>query len=145
MRFRDKLIRFMYGRYGHDKLATFMFVMYFVLYIVRIFLAFSNSKAAQITSLCILFLSFALLALIIFRFLSKNIYARQKENAVYLKVSKPVWEFFKRSFNRIRYIKKYRYRKCPHCKNFLRLPRKKGKHTVCCPCCKKNFDVNIVI
>ena len=145
MRFRDKLIRFMYGRYGYDKLSFFMFCVYFAVYIVRIFLAFSSSKTAQVISLTLLFLSFVLLGLIIFRFLSKNIYARQKENAVYLKLSKPVSEFFKRSFNRIRYIKTHRYRKCPHCKNFLRLPKKKGKHTVKCPCCSKNFDVNIVI
>ena len=145
MRFRDKLIKFMYGRYGYDKLSFFMFCMYFVICIVRMFLAFSSSKASQVISLTLLFLSFALLALIVFRVMSKNIYSRQKENAVYLKLSKPVFEFFKRSFNRIKYIKTHRYRKCPHCKNFLRLPRKKGRHTVKCPCCAKKFDVNIVI
>ncbi len=145
MRFRDKLIRFMYGRYGYDKLSFFMFCVYFSVFVVRMFLAFSSSKTVQIISLSLLFFSFALLALIIFRFLSKNIYARQRENAVYLKLSKPVGEFFKRTFNRVKYIKTHRYRKCPHCKSFLRLPRKKGKHTVLCPRCKKNFDVNIII
>lgn len=145
MRWRDKLIRFMYGRYGYDKLSFFMFCAYFAIFIIRTFLAFSSSSVIRVISLVLLFFSFALLALIIFRFLSKNIYARQRENAVYLRLSKPVKEFFKRTFNRIKYIKTHRYRKCPHCKIFLRLPRKKGKHTVKCPRCGKNFDVNIVI
>lgn len=145
MRFRDKLIRFMYGRYGYDKLSFFMFVMYFVLFFVRIILAFFSTKAAGIASLVILFLSTMLLVIITFRFFSRNISARRKENDLYLKLSRPVKDFFKRSFNRIRYVKKYRYRKCPHCKSFLRLPNKKGKHNVCCPRCKKDFDVNIII
>ena len=145
MRFRDKLIRFMYGRYGYDKLSFFMFCVYFLIFVIRTFLAFSSSKVTRVISLTLLFASFALLALIVFRFLSKNIYARQRENAMYLRISKPVSEFFKRSFNRVRYIKTHRYRKCPHCKIFLRLPRKKGKHTVKCPRCKQDFDVNIVI
>lgn len=145
VRFRDKLIRFMYGRYGYDKLSFFMFCLYFVLFFVRCVLAFFDSKAASVISLTVFFLSTALLFWIIFRFFSRNITARRKENEVYLKLSKPVAEFFKRSFNRIRYVKKYRYRKCPHCKSFLRLPKKKGKHNVCCPRCKKDFEVNILI
>jgi hypothetical protein len=30
---------------------------------------------------------------------------------------------------------------CPHCKANLRLPRKKGKHSVVCPRCKERFEV----
>ena len=111
MRWRDKLIRFMYGRYGYDKLSFFMFCAYFAIFIIRTFLAFSSSSVIRVISLVLLFLSFALLALIIFRFLSKNIYARQRENAVYLRLSKPVKEFFKRTFNRIKYIKTHGYPK----------------------------------
>ena len=33
------------------------------------------------------------------------------------------------------------YKKCIHCKTVLRLPLKKGVHTVKCPNCKKRFEV----
>ena len=67
MRWRDKLIRFMYGRYGYDKLSFFMFCAYFAIFIIRTFLAFSSSDVIRVISLVLLFFSFALLALIIFR------------------------------------------------------------------------------
>ncbi|MFR2916862.1 MAG: hypothetical protein ACLTKQ_08005 [Acutalibacteraceae bacterium] len=35
------------------------------------------------------------------------------------------------------------FKKCPGCKAVLRLPRKKGKHTVNCPHCHKNFTVHV--
>ena len=35
------------------------------------------------------------------------------------------------------------YKKCPHCRAQLRLPRKKGEHDVCCPRCKVTFSVKI--
>ena len=33
------------------------------------------------------------------------------------------------------------YKKCPKCKQKIRLPLKKGKHTVKCPNCGNRFDV----
>ena len=33
------------------------------------------------------------------------------------------------------------YKKCPKCKQKIRLPLKKGKHTVKCPNCGNSFDV----
>ena len=33
------------------------------------------------------------------------------------------------------------YKKCPKCKQKLRLPLKKGIHTVKCPNCKEKFEV----
>ena len=39
--------------------------------------------------------------------------------------------------------KTHRYRTCPHCKATVRLRYKKGNHTVCCPKCRKDFNVKI--
>ena len=33
------------------------------------------------------------------------------------------------------------YKKCPNCKQKIRLPLKKGKHTVKCPNCSYKFEV----
>ena len=35
-RFRDKLYRFMYGRYGTDELYNFLFVAFFVVWIIEL-------------------------------------------------------------------------------------------------------------
>ena len=74
----------------------------------------------------------------IFRMFSRNIAARQKENAAFLKMKNQVVFAFRRLFDR-----KHAYRTCPHCKAQLRLPRKKGVHTVGCPKCHRDFKVKI--
>ena len=35
------------------------------------------------------------------------------------------------------------YRRCPGCRVTLRLPKRKGKHTVVCPKCGRRFEVKI--
>ena len=32
---------------------------------------------------------------------------------------------------------------CPACRKVLRLPKIKGAHTVCCPCCGKKFQLKV--
>ena len=81
--------------------------------------------------------------LMFFRCFSKNIYARRRENEFFKNIFKKIKNFFVLQKNRIRDIKGYRYRKCPHCKAMLRLPKRRGRHTVICPRCKKRFEVKI--
>ena len=78
------------------------------------------------------------------RFFSKNHSARIKENEFYLKHTVGVRSWFKYQFKRLKNIRHYRYRKCPHCHQALRLPVKKGKHTVSCPKCNKEFETTIL-
>ena len=77
----------------------------------------------------------------IFRVLSKNIYKRQRENQVFMSVWGKVKGFFKLQKNRFRDRKTHVYRVCPHCKINLRLPKRKGTHTVKCPKCGLRFEV----
>ena len=74
----------------------------------------------------------------VYRMFSRNIAARQKENAAFLRLKTRVGVFFKGLFDR-----QHVYRSCPHCKAQLRLPRKKGVHTVACPKCRRDFKVKI--
>ncbi len=134
-RFRDKLVRFMYGRYGNDKFGNFLVIVYFALWLVNLF----------VNSLIVYGLSATVLIYWIFRIMSRNIHARQKENQVFLRVYTPIGAWFKLQIDRIKEIKTHRYRKCKYCRAVLRLPKKKGKHTVRCPKCGERFEVNIVI
>ena len=132
-KFTDKLIRFMYGRNGNDKLNSALFWVYFAVLLINILLK----------SVILWIVELILAALYLFRFLSRNIYRRQKENRAFLKVWNKFSGFFKLQKNKFRDRKTHVYRKCDHCRAVLRLPKKKGKHTVRCPQCGKTFGVKI--
>jgi hypothetical protein len=131
---KEKLARFMYGRYGMDELSYGLFGLYFVLLIVN---AFTNIKLLGI-------LIWTSLIVMMFRTLSRNIYKRRMENEKFMKIWKPFKSKGSLTIRRLKEIKTHRYRKCPHCKSVLRLPRKTGKHTVNCPRCNKEFKTRIL-
>jgi len=132
---KNKLAHFMYGRYGTDQLYTALIVAYFILIVVNSF----------ISSKIISFFMSAILIWIIFRILSRNVYKRQMENEKFMKIWKPAKAKGSLELRRIKEIKTHRFRKCPHCKKVLRLPRMRGKHTVKCPRCNKEFELRILM
>ena len=132
--FKEKLARFMYGRYGTDQLYNAMNVICFILIIFNLF----------IRSPIVSILLFTVLILMILRTLSKNVYKRRSENEKFLKLWRPVKAKGTFTIRRFKEIKTHRFRRCPHCKKVLRLPRRTGKHTVNCPCCHKDFELHIL-
>ena len=84
-----------------------------------------------------------IIALIIFRMLSRNITMRSAENRKFLKIYEPVKNWIKFTIRRFKERKDYRYRKCPSCKATLRVKNKKGVHTVRCPKCRFEFKTKI--
>lgn len=124
-----KLIEFMRGRYGgNDALNKTLLWGY----VIILFLG-------ALTGLDVLwYIGLAAFIWCIFRMFSRNIYKRQQENARFLELKKKIVFPFRQLFDR-----KHAYRVCPHCKAQLRLPRKKGSHTVCCPKCRRDFKVKI--
>lgn len=135
MRFRDKVARFMWGRYGIDGLYYFLFALYLVLWIVQVFVKQDLAKAI------ISIVALAVLIFMIFRVFSRNIAKRRKENDRFMGFWRSIKNFLVLQKNKIRDIKSFTYKKCPSCKANLRLPRKKGTHSVVCPRCKNRFEV----
>lgn len=135
--FKERLAEFMMGRYGVDELYYFIIGSSILVMIVNLFI--SNPIASYV----MLAVEFGLLGLSTYRLLSKNIYKRQKENQIFLKLIDKPKKFINLQKCKHRDRKTHVYRKCPACKNNLRLPKQKGKHTVVCPCCKNRFDVRI--
>lgn len=131
MKFRDKMMRFMAGRYGVDQLNRVLLWGYLALALAGMF--FDPLHFAAI----------AVAVWMFYRILSKNVYKRQLENQKYLRITGKVKGWFSLQKKKVSDRKTHRYRTCPHCKATLRLPNKKGKHTVCCPKCKHDFDVKI--
>ncbi len=136
---KQKLIRFMYGRYGAsagiDGLGWCLFIMSFAFSFLGRFAW--NKIVYYIFSV----LSVLCTAYFIFRFLSKKIYSRQKENMRFMSIWRGIKGFFKLQSDRFKDRKTHVYKRCPKCKAVLRLPKKKGKHRVACPKCSNRFDV----
>ena len=133
MKFKEKIARFMYGRYGGDQFNNFILILVAMLMVVNIF----------INSIIMYVLYMALWAWSLFRMFSRKIYKRRSENEKFLKIWNPIKNKFKLMKNKRRDRKTHVYKKCPKCKAVLRLPKQKGKHTVRCPKCSERFDVKI--
>ena len=137
MRFFQKIVngyrRMMYGRNGNDRLCNLLMWVYLALWIVSIV---TSALDLVLVSLIVWIVQIAVLCYWIFRIFSRNIVKRRREVDRF-------YGFFRNKRNRFRDRKTHVYRKCPHCKAVLRLPKRKGKHTVCCPACKERFSVKI--
>jgi hypothetical protein len=132
-RLKQAFYRFMYGRYGNDALNNFLTVFYLILVVFNLLL---GSYTVYLSSLVLIFIIF-------FRMLSRNIDKRRKENQKFLNIKYRFTQFFKERSRRFKERKTHVYKSCPACKATLRLPRKKGKHTCCCPKCKNSFKVRV--
>jgi ribosomal protein S27E len=126
---RNFLRKFMLGRYGPDHLGTAMLVVALVLSLIM-----------QILGLgFVAVVSYILLALMIFRMLSRNIEARRRENDRFLRYWGPARTKIKSRVARLRDIKTHKYFTCPGCRNTLRVPRGRGKLQITCPRCGERF------
>ena len=131
-KFKNKLYSFMYGRYGSDTLNKILIIVYAV--IVVAYTVLSLFIDSVWFSFFYFVFSITLIYIIFFRMMSRNIQKRRRENEKFC-------GFFKLRRNKFRDRKTHVYKKCPHCKAVLRLPKAKGKHTVICPRCKNRFSV----
>ena len=84
-----------------------------------------------------------IVAMFIFRMLSRNVTMRSAENRRFQKVYEPVKNWVQLTYKRIRDRKDYRYLKCPVCKAQLRVKNIKGRHNVRCPKCRSEFEKKI--
>lgn len=120
----NNIFRYTTKRNGFDELEKLLLIIYFILFIISIFY-----KNLILDLVCVF-----LVIIIIFRFLSKNIKNREKENHIYINLKNKV--LLKPSNNNDNI-----YKKCHNCHTILRLPlpSKRGiKHVKCPKCGKKN-------
>ncbi|MBE7030061.1 MAG: hypothetical protein E7409_01380 [Ruminococcaceae bacterium] len=123
------LSRFMMGRYGADQLSFALLA-----------LGLLCSMLSRVPALrFFFFLSYAIMAVMLFRMLSRNPVKRRIENEKFLKIWNPVAAWGKLQMQIFRERKVYRYFRCPKCKSYVRIPRGKGKVKISCRMCRHEF------
>lgn len=128
-RFKDKMARFMYGRYGMDQLSRNLSLICLVLLIVTMFVR--NNVIYMIALVGIVYTYF--------RVFSRNISRRSEENEKYLKFHYKVVGKLNKIKLRITDSKTHRIFRCPSCSQKIRVPRGKGKISIKCPKCRIEF------
>lgn len=126
---RERLQRFFYGRYGSDQMNFALLILALVLSILG---------AIFFRPLC--WVSDVLLLYALFRALSRNIPARQRENQQFWKIWLSVKNRLALQKRKWRERKQYKYFRCPSCKQQLRAPRGRGKIEVTCQSCHHVFQ-----
>ena len=94
MKFGDRYIKFMKDRYGIDELYKFLLLICFVLLVINTFVSNNIIRLFEVLLIVIIF----------YRYMSKNIKLRKKENDKYLEIKDKI-------------IKLFDYNKCPNCGN----------------------------
>ena len=134
MKFREKLNRFMMGRYGQDALSRFTLIVFVVLAIIG-FLVRDGAGRGILNVLLL-----AVLVIWYLRAFSRNFEKRRRENAVYLKYKNAVLRWFKSLKDRWTQRKDYRFFRCPSCHTLLRVPKGKGRVRLTCRKCGTSFE-----
>lgn len=128
---REKMQRFMWGRYGIDRLNQILLFFAFVCLVVSFF-----------GSGLFYFLATAVMVYAYFRMFSRNTYKRSAENNWYLKQEMKVRGFFGKKKKELGQRKIYHIYKCPRCKQKIRVPRGKGRIAISCRKCGNEFIKN---
>lgn len=126
---REKIRRFMVGRYGTDSLNQFLSILSLAMLVLAMF-----------SHIWILYwVGIGLLIYQYYRMLSRNIPARTAEN----------YKFYtmKNNFTAWRHQQKvqwnnrklYHYYRCPQCRQKMRVPRGRGRIQITCPKCGTQF------
>lgn len=126
---REKMARFMAGRYGVDQLNKIYLGITLVLLVL-----------SMITRLSIFYVAgIALLVYTYYRMFSRNVSKMYAQNQRFLNARYRL--AVKRSQRKKQWEQRkiYRFYKCPGCRQKVRVPKGKGKIVITCPKCRMEF------
>lgn len=126
-----KVAKWLRGRQGPDDIVIFCTNLAFVLVVINLF-AHTGWLG---------WVALALIAYAVFRIQSKNLGARARENAAFLKALGPARPWVQNPKAAFAEAKAYKHVKCASCGQRVRVPRGKGKLRVTCPKCRTKFEV----
>lgn len=126
---REKLARFMYGRYGVDRLSKHMVTVGLVCSLLSVFF---GGNLLYLLALAIFIYGY-------YRIFSKNHTKRYKELAAYERFLARIKGFPRKWKKEMEERKEYRIFKCPSCKQKLRVPKGRGMVEIRCRKCQTLF------
>lgn len=126
-----KLAEWLRGRQGPDDLAVFSVNLAIVIVLVNVF-----ARTGWLGWVALVLVAYSM-----FRIQSKNLGARARENAAFLKALGPVRPWIQNPRAAWSELRAYKHVRCASCKQRVRVPRGKGKLRVTCPRCKSKFEV----
>jgi NADH pyrophosphatase NudC (nudix superfamily) len=126
---KDKLERFMRGRYGHDELNRVLSVSALILCGISLI-----TRHLLLSSL-----SMILVILCLFRSFSRNTGARFREAEAYFKLKSTILRLFGNTAERLRQYRTHRIFTCPSCGQRCRAPKGKGRIRITCKRCGARF------
>ena len=127
---RDKIYRFMQGRYGTDDFYKFLFWAALIGIVINWFF-----KSQLLSFAVTLILVYAM-----YRVLSKNHSARYAENQRYLQATAKIRYWFDQQKKLMEERKYHHIYTCPKCRQKIRIPKGKGKIMIRCPKCHHEFQ-----
>ncbi len=127
---RNRLARFMYGRYGSDDFCRFLLIAMFVCVILNMFIPTS----------IFYYIALVLLVYSYYRMFSKDINKRTQENQMYLRYKTRFTGYFSSRRKMMGYRKTHRIYSCPECRQKIKVPKGKGKIMITCPRCRTQFQ-----
>lgn len=128
-RMSERVRRFLYGRYGYDKLSNHLLFASVFFWLLSLF----------VLKWIFFGIYFILFLISVLRVFSRNTAKRYKELNAYNKFLSKITGFFKLWKCKWRDRKTHKYFKCK-CGAVLRVPRGKGKITVHCPKCNVSIE-----
>lgn len=126
---KEKIRRFMIGRYGNDKMNQVLSVIALALILISFIVRVPWLDRIGIVLIIYMY----------YRAFSKNIPARYAENQKFLKLYyRLTGPFANKKAARDR-NKGYKIFKCPQCSQKVRVPKGKGTISIHCPKCNNDF------
>ncbi len=131
---KDKLQKFMQGRYGLDALYHTLLLGAIACSLLSVLTRDSVTLSSLLGAGSMLMITWA-----IFRALSRKIEKRYLENLYYLEWLSSVRRRIRFKKEKLRQRKDYKFFVCPTCRTNLRVPKGKGQVNITCSKCGTRF------
>lgn len=126
---KERMQRFMAGRYGNDQLNQFIFIVVIISMVLEII---TRQSLFYTLTLVLLILAYV-------RVFSRNINKRYEENMKFLQKKDAILNKFRKQKYYAAQRRNFHIYTCPQCKQKIRIPKGKGKISITCPKCRTSF------
>lgn len=126
---KERMQRFMAGRYGNDQLNQFIFIVAIISMVLEII---TRQSLFYTLTLVLLILAYV-------RVFSRNINKRYEENMKFLQKKDAILNKFRKQKYYAAQRRNFHIYTCPQCKQKIRIPKGKGKISITCPKCRNSF------